>query len=174
MDRQDEQDKEDETLLHRKGTRSMIGWAFEDIHAPGSGFFGVLVQQWARVKLKRLKPPPNPSCPSMQIDLFALEAETKRREWKGVTSCPSWITPFLLSFSVVSDNCRAARTNSDYPGVSSVRSHSPSLRKGVAVGRIGGSPAADQAATSSLWPSRGTLRTRPMPSQKKKCSTPAP
>ena len=38
MDTQDRQDKQDETLLHRKLTRSMIGCVFEVIHEPGSGF----------------------------------------------------------------------------------------------------------------------------------------
>ena len=32
------QDKQDEKLLHRKLTRSMIGCAFEVIHELGSGF----------------------------------------------------------------------------------------------------------------------------------------
>ena len=38
MDTQDEQDKEDETLLHRKRTRSMIGCSFEVIHDHGNRF----------------------------------------------------------------------------------------------------------------------------------------
>ena len=49
MDIQDEQDKEDETLRHRKRTRSMIGWAFEDLDELGSRKFGILVKERARV-----------------------------------------------------------------------------------------------------------------------------
>ena len=44
MDRQDGQDKQDQTLLHRKRTPSMIGCAFEEIHELGSGFLESLLK----------------------------------------------------------------------------------------------------------------------------------
>ena len=44
MDTQDRQDKQDETLLHRKLTRSMIGCVFEVIHERGSGFWESLLK----------------------------------------------------------------------------------------------------------------------------------
>ena len=44
MDTQDRQDKQYETLLHRKLTRSMIGCVFEVIHEPGSRFWESLLK----------------------------------------------------------------------------------------------------------------------------------
>ena len=41
MDTQDRQDKEHETLRHRKQTRSMTGRVLEVIHEPGSGNWGI-------------------------------------------------------------------------------------------------------------------------------------
>ena len=42
---QDRQDKQDEKLLHRKPTRSMIGCAFEVMHELGSGFLESLLKK---------------------------------------------------------------------------------------------------------------------------------
>ena len=44
MDRQDGQDKQDETLRHGKLTRSVIGCVSEVIHEPGSGLGGICVE----------------------------------------------------------------------------------------------------------------------------------
>ena len=45
MDRQERQDKQDEKLLHRKLTGSMIGCACEVIHELGSGFLESLFKK---------------------------------------------------------------------------------------------------------------------------------
>ena len=43
MDTQDGQDKEHETLRHRKQARSMTGWVLEVIREPGSGNWEICV-----------------------------------------------------------------------------------------------------------------------------------
>ena len=45
IDRQHRQDKQDEKLLHRKLTGSMIGCAFEVIQELGSGFLESLLKK---------------------------------------------------------------------------------------------------------------------------------
>ena len=45
IDRQERQDKQDEKLLHRKLTGSMIGCACEVIHELGSGFLESLLKK---------------------------------------------------------------------------------------------------------------------------------
>ena len=64
----DRQDRQDEKLLHRKLTGSMIGCACEVIHEPWERVFGILVQEKVMIELKTLKPLTRPSClscPSM-------------------------------------------------------------------------------------------------------------
>ena len=51
MDAQDRQDKQHETLRHRKQIRSMIGCVLEVIHEPGSGFWEICVGTEAMVEL---------------------------------------------------------------------------------------------------------------------------
>lgn len=67
----DEQDIQDEKLLHRKMTHSMIGYKFDVIHQPGSDFGGSLI--WKSVPPSRLLAEPS---------------------W--TFSNPSWLTLFVL------------------------------------------------------------------------------
>ena len=64
MDTQDRQDKQHETLRHRKRTRSMIGWVLAVIHEPGSGYWEICVGTEAMVKVKPVKLPAKKSCSS--------------------------------------------------------------------------------------------------------------
>ena len=52
IDTQDRQDKQDEKLLHRKLTHSLIGCACEVIQELESGFWGIAVQEKVMVELK--------------------------------------------------------------------------------------------------------------------------
>ena len=47
----DAQDRQHETLRHRKQIRSMIGWVLEVIHEPGSGFWEIRVGTEAMFEL---------------------------------------------------------------------------------------------------------------------------
>ena len=62
MDTQDGQDKQDEKLLHRKLTRSMIRGACEGIPMGLGENFWILVEEKAMASLKTLKPLAKPSC----------------------------------------------------------------------------------------------------------------
>ena len=55
MDAQDRQDKQHETLRHRKQIRSMIGWVSVVIQEPGSGFWEIRVGTEAMVELKTVE-----------------------------------------------------------------------------------------------------------------------
>ena len=55
MDAQDRQDKQHQTLRHRKQIRSMIRWVLEVIQEPGSGFWEIRVGTEAMVERKTVE-----------------------------------------------------------------------------------------------------------------------